>query len=216
MNLRIFRRGDPTHRAALELLPWYVNGSLDGTERAQVEAHLSACLPCRRELEAQRSLQAALAGAPHDAELGHALARMHARLDASEHAPLVRAAQRLWHGSHPLLRAALSVQFVVILGLAAALALRPPAQYRTLAAPADGAEQPIGIAVIFNDASSEREIRDLLAQLHLRIVDGPTDAGAYTLAADESATRDAVVAMLRQHAAVKLALPISLPRGRTP
>ena len=57
MNLRIFRGSDPVHRTTQELLPWYVNGTLEGGERAQVEAHLSACLPCRRELEAQRAQQ---------------------------------------------------------------------------------------------------------------------------------------------------------------
>lgn len=70
--------------------------------------------------------------------------------------------------------------------------------------------------MIFNDGRSEREVRDLLAQLHLRIVDGPTDAGAYTLAVDDSAGRDAVVAALRRHAAVKLVLPVNLPGGSTP
>jgi hypothetical protein len=216
MNLKIRRGSDPVHRTTLELLPWYVNGTLEGGELAQVEAHLSACLPCRRDLEAQRKLRSILAVSPQDAELTHALARMHAQLDASEHGVLLGFARRLWYRSHPLLRGALAVQLVVILGLAAALALRPPAQYRTLASPGSDAEQPTGVAVIFNDTRSEREVRDLLVQLHLRIVDGPTDAGAYTLAVDEGAGRDAVVAALRKHAAVKLALPVSLPHASTP
>jgi len=215
MNLRIFRGSDPEHHATLELLPWYVNGTLERGERAQVEAHLCACLPCRRELEAQRALQSAVSASPQDLELTQALAGMHAHLNAAERGPLPSLMQRLWHRSHPLLRGALALQLVVILGLAAVLALRPPAQYRTLSSQAAGAEQRTGIAVIFNAGSSEEEVRDLLAQLRLRIVDGPTDAGAYTLVVD-STRRDTVIAALRDHAAVKLVLPVNLPQGSTP
>jgi hypothetical protein len=147
--------------------------------------------------------------------LTQALARMHAHLNAAERGPLLGFMQRLWHGSHPLLRGAFALQLVVILGLAAVLALRPPAEYQTLSSQAAGAEERTGIAVIFNDGRSEREVRDLLAQLRLRIVDGPSDAGAYTLVVD-GGRRDAVVTALRAHAAVKLALPVSLPKGSTP
>jgi anti-sigma factor RsiW len=215
MNLRIFRGSDPVHRATQELLPWYVNGTLEGDERAQVEAHLSACLPCRRELEAQRALQTALSVSPRDPELTQALARMHVHLDAAERGPLLGLMRRLWHGSHPLLRGALALQLVVILGLAAALALRPPAEYRTLSSQPAGTQERTGIAVIFNDGRGEQEVRNLLAQLRLRIVDGPTDAGAYTLEVD-AGRRDAVVAALSRHAAVRLALPVSLPQGSAP
>lgn len=207
MNLRIFRGSDPVHRTTLELLPWYVNGTLEGGERAQVEAHLSACLPCRRELEAQRALQGAVSVLPQDPEVARALARVHSQLDAAERGLL----RRLWDGSHPLLRGALAVQLALIVALTALLAMQPPAGYRTLSAQT-GAQERTGIAVIFADGRSEQEVRGLLAQLGARIVDGPSEAGAYTLAVD-AARRDAAIATLREHAAVKLALPVSLPEG---
>jgi hypothetical protein len=210
MNLRIFPGSDPVHRTTLELLPWYVNDTLERGDRAQVEAHLSACLPCRRELEAQRALQSAVSVLPQDPELSRALARVHAQLDAAERGLL----RRLWDGSHPLLRGAFAVQLALIVALAAMLALQPPpAEYRTLSAHA-GAQQRTGIAVIFSDGRSEQEVRGLLTQLGARIVDGPTADGAYTLAVDE-ARRDSAMAALREHAAVKLALPVSLPEGGT-
>ncbi len=210
MNLRIFRGSDPVHRTTLELLPWYVNGTLAGGERAQVEAHLSACLPCRRELEAQRALQSAVSVLPQDPELSRALARVHAQLDAAERGLL----RRLWDGSHPLLRGAVAVQLVLSVGLTALLVLRsPPAEYRTLSAGA-GTQEATGIAVMFNDGRSEQEVRGVLTQLGVRIVDGPTADGAYTLEVD-AARRDSALAALREHAAVKLALPVSLPEGST-
>jgi anti-sigma factor RsiW len=210
MNLRIFRGSHPAHRATLELLPWYVNGTLEGGERAQVEAHLSACLPCRRELEAQRALQSAVSVLPQDPELSRALARVHSQLDTAERGLL----RRLWDGSHPLLRGALAVQLALIVALTALLAMRPSAEYRTLSAQT-GAQERTGIAVIFKDGRSEQEVRALLTQLGARIVDGPTQTGAYTLAVD-AARRDSAIAALREHAAVKLALPVSVPEGSAP
>jgi hypothetical protein len=210
MSPRIFLGSDSAHRAVLELLPWYVNGTLEGAERAQVEAHVCACLPCRRELEAERALQNALSVSPHDPEWSQALAHMHVRLNAAERGSLLGLVRRLWHASPPLLRGALALQLAVILGLVAALALRSPGEYRTLSSHAAVAPQRIGIAVIFKDGRSEGEIRELLGQLRLRIVDGPTDAGSYTLAVESSAHRDAVVSALREHPAVELALPVSL------
>ncbi len=35
----------------VELLPWWVNGTLDGDEAALVRSHLVACAACRREVE---------------------------------------------------------------------------------------------------------------------------------------------------------------------
>lgn len=34
----------------VELLPWWLNGSLDADERRSVETHLASCADCRREL----------------------------------------------------------------------------------------------------------------------------------------------------------------------
>lgn len=209
MSLRIFGAGDPVHRATLGLLPWYLNGTLEAEERTRVETHLSACLVCRRELEAQRALQGALSTLPPDSELAQALARMHERIDSAARGPLRWLIQRLWYGSAPALRAALVVQLGVILALAAGLAVRTPAEYRTLSAEAPGARNLAGIALVFGVGRSEEEVRILLTRFGLRMVDGPSSEGAYTLAV-EPRRRDAVVVALREHPAVKLAVPVNL------
>jgi hypothetical protein len=53
--------------ACNELLPWYLNGTLESDERARVEAHLEACPICHRELEALSELSRALSLLPENA-----------------------------------------------------------------------------------------------------------------------------------------------------
>ena len=210
MSLRIFPVGDPVHRATQDLLPWYLNGTLEAEERTRVETHLAACLVCRRELEAQRALQGALSTLPPDPEVVQALARMHQRMDAAARGPWHRLMQRFWHGAPPLLRGALVLQLVAVLGLAAALVVRTPAEYHTLSSAVPATQARTGIAVTFTDGLGEKDVRILLTGLALRIVDGPTAEGAYTLAV-EAHRRDAAMLALRGHPSVKLALPVNLP-----
>jgi len=72
------------HRELQELLPWYVNGTLESSEREAVERHLQTCAACRRELEELRGLQAAVAAAPEERniEVEAALRRTLARIEA--------------------------------------------------------------------------------------------------------------------------------------
>lgn len=43
--------GPPEH-PQIQLLPWYLSGTLNNIERRQVTAHLAHCQACRAELEA--------------------------------------------------------------------------------------------------------------------------------------------------------------------
>ena len=47
-----------------DLLPDLLHGRLDALERAEVEAHLRSCEPCREELELLRTMRSALRRAP--------------------------------------------------------------------------------------------------------------------------------------------------------
>ena len=44
------------HEKTVELIPWYVNGTLQAEERRAVEQHLSECLPCRAALKQESRL----------------------------------------------------------------------------------------------------------------------------------------------------------------
>ena len=42
---------DPAHDSLVELLPWFVNGTLDEAEHRAVEAHLGVCAECRDDAQ---------------------------------------------------------------------------------------------------------------------------------------------------------------------
>lgn len=170
------------HLATEALLPWLLNGSLEGAERAGVEAHLQSCPQCRAELDRQREMMSLYAASPVAvATEAESLARMWARLNEGPmHGPVdsLRSALRWWQ-----LGAALQLGVILALGATLWLQLAPPASgdappaYRGLS---DGSQRAAGDALVVFDAdASVAEIRSALQRAGASIVDGPTAAGAY-------------------------------------
>ena len=60
MRRLIHSEQTPDHREVQELLPWYVNGTLEGKELESLEPHLADCELCRAEIAQQRRLARAL------------------------------------------------------------------------------------------------------------------------------------------------------------
>jgi anti-sigma factor RsiW len=93
-----------------EALVTYLYGEADPGERARFEAHLLSCVPCRRELEALRSVRARLAAwKPADRALGFRLVRD----------PVVAPLRRRWYSVPAWAQAAAAV---LLLAAAAAVA----------------------------------------------------------------------------------------------
>jgi anti-sigma factor RsiW len=183
--MQLFRADDPAHRATEELLPWYVNGTLEAAERAQLDAHLAQCLRCRRELDAQRALQAGLANDEADVVVGGALARAHARIDRLESGWRRGASGARflhgWRSTPPWLRVVLLGQLVLVLVLAIAFIdnRSAPSLYRTLGAPSAPVAGGVRLAVVLGDAAGEDDLRADLAGIGARIVTRRN--GDYTL-----------------------------------
>lgn len=84
-----------------ELLPYYANGTLDGADRARVEAELAACPSCSEELRELERLSAALreradeAPQPSPAVLDDVLAR----IGSSPSATLATRVRTAWWGA---------------------------------------------------------------------------------------------------------------------
>jgi hypothetical protein len=214
------------HEEAWDLLPWFVNRTLDEGELQSVEEHLEGCGICREEVRFLRGFAEALQD-EGDLAVGAdaGLERVRGRLGAAGAGGRGAASGRRWlsglRRAPAPLRWALAAQLVVILGLAGLVAgpllegpggapadpaasLRsaepaPAGPFRTLteAPEATAAGDAALLRVVFAERTREREIRGALISVGGRIVDGPSPTGVYTVAVDGAAEGAAAMATLR-------------------
>jgi hypothetical protein len=205
---------------AARLLPWYATGRLGAADGERVARHLEHCGICRADLAQEQAVRAALRAdgtieyAPQ-AGLAKTLARINelgrepdAAEDAAPPAPPRRTGTARW------LAAAVVVQAVGLGLLGSALYAQraaPAGEYETLSAPAGTATGP-RVRAVFDASVPFGELRGLLAAHALVIVDGPSDAGALTLAATRPTDPGALLAGLRADGRVLFAEPT----GRDP
>jgi hypothetical protein len=193
-------------------LPWYLNGTLPDAEWQQITQHLESCAACRAELaelsDLQRRVRAAYAAeaAPSaqarrvvmDAVLRDALVRRQPAAPECSRADRVEA----WFRSllRPRWAPALAVMFLI-------------AQFGLLLWTVDRQSQPAQVTsrgldpvsvrfrVVFQDHTTDREIRALLQEIRGRIVDGPATDGAYIVgvAASDASVIKQKLEFLRRH-----------------
>jgi hypothetical protein len=190
---------------ALELLPWYVNGTLAGKEREEVGRALRSSLTCRLECARLRRLQQLMQ--QDDPELV-ATDRGFERLISRIHR------QRRWRGV-PLWQAAAVVLVAFGLALWWNLDSRSPSQdFVTLTTPEDIASNAVRLRVVFVSVVPEDARRELLAAHGLEIAAPPTPDGVYTVTVPEGADARAISNALRTDARVAFTStpPVNEPR----
>ncbi|MEO1018827.1 MAG: zf-HC2 domain-containing protein [Pseudomonadota bacterium] len=218
---------DPTaaHGEVWELLPWYVNRTLDEPETALVETHLRECVTCRRELAELQDHQNVLRQSAWQEEgLEHSLASMNTQLDR-ENAPATQPHgnglgdfwQRLkenWFGSPGGMRLVMGGQAVAI---AAALVWigtdqrQPEEQIFVTLSDAAGVSSPQLYRVKVADQLAEAQLRGLLIETEMDIVSGPTPTGVYTLRPRQGdSDMDTLIERLETSPAIEVALPVSV------
>lgn len=232
------------HQECWELLPWYVNGTLESEERAAVEEHVERCPLCRSELAASEEMAVAVRRAaelppPASSRIDHLLARLETGAPAPAAAPPSPAAPARAVVPAPP-RASAAVRWTIALQAAAILALavglgallaRQPAPplapaeaasaapaFRTLASPPAAADPAQRVRVVFDPAASEDELRRLLLAAGARFAGGPSPAGVYTLELGGEVAAAEALATLRAHPRVELAEPVvvAAPAGGEP
>ena len=214
------------HPEVWALLPWVVNGTLEGDERRTVEECLATCPSCRAELARCHVVAAAMLAAPaptcspSTADVSRILARAGAANDSEppitawwgRRRDQIRRALAALTPTPPVLRWAFAVESALVLLLASLVvwqAISPAPVYRTLARSGDhagGARLQIRIA--FAEDMTERELRALLTSVGGTLVGGPSALGIYTVRIEPSSAAPGVaLETLRAHGKVRLAEP---------
>jgi anti-sigma factor RsiW len=214
------------HQKVWEILPWYVNGTLEDHEQKFVARHILRCQSCADEVARCQSIATAVRSAEEAARTPSPehLARLMEGIDrgrtsaAPERSRIgvrdwIEKIQLAFQETPSLFRWALTAQTAAIVLLAAAITWQASIapSYRTLSdAGSDPAPGRVHLQVVFADDITEREIRTLLSSIGATIVAGPTPMAVYTVALaahDREApaqTRE-TLALLRAHPKVRLA-----------
>jgi anti-sigma factor RsiW len=194
------------HDKVWELLPWYLNGSIDQVEKELVEQHSQVCIACRAELNAQRELSAYVNQADIDVLATRSSFRELARrIHADDPAQIcLQPQRRRWLDDvfGWLNRGGLSGKFAmasiatVAMMLSAAYfgsditATQPlDGQYRTLTAATQDSTHTGRVArVVFSDHVSVEQVRQTLSAIEASIVEGPSEQGVFLIRIGDSNT----------------------------
>ena len=193
-------------RRALELLPWFVNGTLEGDERELVSRQVLASLTCRKELERLRRLHRLMQR--DDAEAvatDREFDRLMARIRASEESP--RSAEVAGRRRFPWMPYALAASVAAsatALLWWGTLAPSVPHTYETLTNLASADAAGVRLRVVFAPGVPTSEQRDLFARHGLTVVGTPAADGVITLAFPEDADLAAMVAALKRDPRIRL------------
>jgi hypothetical protein len=202
---RVLQLDPAAHKVADVLLPWFVNGTLDGDERSFVQGHVSHCASCQREVEWLRDLHAACVAGEADPDASIVLRRLRRRLEERPSARRpIKWLRDVWGQSRPWLHWVITTQLAMIiaLGLWILPAHDGPALYRTLGARDAVAPATGDLVVVFDPATTEADLRRMLRAAGARIVDGPTEANAYVLDVPVQRKDQALRALRAERAAV--------------
>lgn len=196
MTGRVLPLQGSEHTVVDALLPWYVNGTLAGDELARVKQHLTGCEHCRREVDWLRDVFAACAAiapisdTPPFAD-ANGIPALAGRIEPRNFGSRIAAG---WRSTQPWVRMLVAAQLAGLALLGALLTFDPldDPPYRTLGGytlPAPGRD---AIAVMFDPAITEAEMRRVLTSAGARIVDGPTTTNAFVLEVPAAQSADAV------------------------
>ena len=204
---RVLQFDPAAHKVADVLLPWLVNGTLEGDELAFVQQHVAVCARCQREVEWLREFhEACVAGeAEPNASTSAAFRSLRRKLEARPKKPRILPGFNRWRIGSSWTRWVIAAQLAVIaiLGGVVIVGGDSPAVYRTLGSGSASAVTTGSLVVVFDPATTEADLRRMLRDIGARLIDGPTRTNAYVLEVPET-RREQAVRVLRNERAVVL------------
>jgi len=168
------------------LLPWYLNETMENTEKDEVKRHLLICPTCRQELEQIKREQGLYQSAAEEITIPQTFSQVMTEIEKREERRIWQRIALLIPKPQPALAAALiGTQLLVIIGLVALLALNPWGAgerfYRTLSGPSIAEGQGPRLTILFQDGVQEKIVREAILAINGTIVNGPTPMGIYTV-----------------------------------
>ena len=188
-----FLLGSDPHAATRELIPWVVNGHASPEECTRVRTHLDACAACRADYEQEAQLyrvmheEGSVVFAPENS-----FQKLMTRIDsgpgaAEREPPAARATAALPRGHSRTVRWLAAAVVVQALGLGFSAWLLNSqnrlfaTRYFTQTQAAPDYTQTSRVRAVFAPDITLEALQRLLIASHARIIDGPTEAGVYTL-----------------------------------
>jgi len=173
------------HEYTLEVLPWFVNDTLDQKEREQVLKHLAQCEGCRQERDRLIELQKMIReGEVVDGDVEFSLRRTLKRIEEAERNRDSVADVRSRDGQRRLFASMALAAGLGVFLVGAAVLVGDPAQvvseYQTLTSDQPGvAGAARQMEIGFVDPIPATTLRQALIETGSNIVSGPDEDGVY-------------------------------------
>lgn len=201
------------HDAVWNLLPWYLNGTLDEAEATRVREHIARCLACRDEAGEQEVIRANIADADSRPERAPAaFSMLMDRIDTTSEEDLAgrdeaaTTARATWPAA---------LRLAAVLAVTASIwALTTVRNGTPEPSPTNNEFTVLGdpsacvgdLSVVFDPAATDAAIRELLRSEGLEIACGPTPENLYKLRLGDRQSQASTATRLRAEGIVQLVL----------
>lgn len=191
------------HREVLELLPWYVNGTLGESERNSINRHIRECLPCNAALKEEQRLRTLV----HDQKsvpLGpeHGIRNLLRRVDRGDQRPaFTLSLPALGYGLAAAIGGLIVWGYFSLNDAPASNA----GQFSTLSSGTES--ETTRIDIVFIEQPNADELNELVGEFGGVLISGPSELGRYTIALEttsESALGEILTA-LQSHPGIRFA-----------
>ena len=228
-NNKLNDLSESQHTQLASLLPWYVNDTLNPSERAVFQEHLVGCKACQKELSRCQALAGQIPASeeiwqPTPMHFASILAQVEQLETAHEKPVAIRHKAksnfldnvRSWFNHTPSpVRWTLTLETLALAALALFVVLpqspitKESSGYETLSnAEQDISKPGVMIRLVLADDLTMQELSDLLKQSKAQLRQGPSTVGSYTIEVP-TADKDQSLKLLRDNPKIRLAQPIA-------